>query len=211
MAAEVQCASAHCEKHALHVFILSPRRFFHLLRPLSILLLASALGFAHCSSDDNGGGGGGGTTDTPPTDTPPTDTGPPCDTELLSTTMTTGSCDFGGGLVYVGYGGFIGCSTPGSSLLETDFSHAGTNYAVASILSNDSPEDQVLFSVTPAGSTGRDLIPVGDRAGLVLQFNSNEFVISSASINAINNLHVWAGGLSWSSGEDVSVKLCVNE
>ena len=35
-------------------------RFSRVFRPLSSLLLAAALGFAHCSSDDNGGGSGGG-------------------------------------------------------------------------------------------------------------------------------------------------------
>ena len=53
-------APLDCKKHAKHVFIHSIRRFFHLLRPLPILLPIALLSFTHCSSSSGGGGGGGG-------------------------------------------------------------------------------------------------------------------------------------------------------
>ena len=46
-------------------FSTEARRFFHLLRPLSILLPIALLSFAHCSSSGGGGGGGGGSTPPP--------------------------------------------------------------------------------------------------------------------------------------------------
>ena len=103
------------KKHALHVFILSPvARFFHLFRPLSILLPIAILSLAHCSSGDeltdpavytctNGTPSEGSPDgDSDGESCPRCDTGyslvdgecscTPGDTELLSSTLGIGDC-----------------------------------------------------------------------------------------------------------------------
>ena len=185
------------QKSSLAGFFTTEGRFFHKLRSLrgpclSILLLTATLGLTHCSSDD--GGGGSESTDTTPTDT---DTGPSCDTELLSATMTLGSCteitD-----TYVGYGSVVGtCAITDGSLLNDTFSLAGADYTISAILYAENT-NALAFNV------GED-IPTDD---LVIQLDSREFAFSDTRRSFSS--YVWDDpGLSWTSGSTASVKLCL--
>ena len=110
--------------------------------------------------------------------------------------------------VTTGFGSFLSCDT-GGSLSKTTFSLAGANYTISALLhvkagGLTSPLD-LHFDV---GTT------IPDTSGLVLQLNGSEYIFSSVdTVGNASRAYVWnnPGGLSWISGEDVFVKLCVNE
>ena len=86
-------APLECKKHARHVFILSPRRFFHTLSQcLAILFLITTLSLTHCSSDNGGGGNGGGTDD------PDDPAGPDRPTTLGAIYFWTSTCGVKGNM-----------------------------------------------------------------------------------------------------------------
>ena len=201
-------APLNCKNMQGMFFSIKPRRFFRaaLGSCFSILLLIAALGLAHCSSDGNGGGGGGETTDTP-TD-PAGPTGPSCDTELLSTTMTTGSACTGGTFTVAGFGVIGGvfklCDIMGGSISSAMFTLDGTDYTISAInYTNDSSDSRngVQFEV------GED-VPTDD---LVLQLDSRELAFSDTRRVTGFTYYIWddPSFSIWSDGQMVSVKLCV--
>ena len=111
-------------------------------------------------------------------------------------------------LAATGFGAFLVCDA-GGSLSETTFSLAGADYTISAL----------LHARTGGAGTPRDLAfdvgtTIPDTSGLLIQLNSRGYTFSSVDTvaDAIRP-YIWLnpGGLSWSSGEDVSVKLCVNE
>ena len=230
MAAEVQCASAHCEKHALHVFIHSIRRFPHALRPCLLTLLPIAiLSFTYCSSSS--GGGGDEPTDPAvytctngtPSDGSPDgdsdvescascDTGfrlvgvecscTPGDTELLSSTLSIGTCTLslsGGDITDWGYG--TGDCDAGGSLSNDSFEIDGRPpYTIEALL-------RVLNTVTDPDENALILGVGGVEVprNIVLQLDSDEFTFADA--RTPGDSYRWDDpGLTWTSG-DLAVKI----
>ena len=114
------------------------------------------------------------------------------------------------GVAATGFGSYLTCNTGGSlSDDPTSFILPSDTYTISALLhartlGSGQPRD-LLFNV---GTT------IPDRSGLVLQLNSREYTFSSVdTVGNATRAFAWLnpGGLTWSAGETVSVKLCVNE
>ena len=112
---------------------------------------------------------------------------------------------------YYGFGTITVFDSSAGTLLPDDtFVFNGATYTIIGLISYDSNglggHEDLYFKVNP------DMIP--GKNDLVLQLDSRELAFSDASFatTASANAYFWGDlspDLTWSDGEDISVKLCV--